>query len=52
MDHAYQKFKADLDKLSWVVDATYSPPLIDLCSKPFWHRAQIKKRRIENACKC
>ncbi len=35
MDHAYQKFKADPDKPSWVVDATYSPPLIDLHSKLF-----------------
>ncbi len=35
MDHAYQKFKADLDDFAWVVDATRSPPLIDLRSKLF-----------------
>lgn len=33
MDHAYQKFKADLDDFAWVVDATYSPPLLDPCAR-------------------
>lgn len=33
MDHAYQKFKADLDDFAWVVDATYSPPLLNPCSR-------------------